>query len=312
MASDDSVVVTAPSVDEAVIVGLTRLMATRDEVEIEVMDEGTRGFLGLGMREARVRVSRGHGSVPAGQVTPVAASEPMLEPEIVVVAPEQPEPGDVTKSAQAAAAPKDVAAPAEAVPDQKVSERTAVPSDVKPKPTKTSPRPPARGGASPADGLDRDRVTEIAKDIVAHVLPEMAIEATIEWIDEDRPTIWISLSGRDADALVGPRARNLHSIQYLFRALLYHQYDGDYNVVVDADGYRKRRRRSLETMAQTKADQAVEQGKTVQLRAMPAHERRIVHIILREDDRVSTESVGKGRDRAVTIVPRSASERGNG
>ncbi len=143
---------------------------------------------------------------------------------------------------------------------------------------------------------------------MAHMLPGMDVTATVEWIDEDRPTLWVSLSGKDADALVGPRARNLHSVQYLFRALIYHRLDGDYNVVVDADGYRRRRRRSIESMAQAKADQAVEEGQTVRLRPMPAHERRIIHIVLRDDDRVSTESVGNGRDRAVTIIPVSKSE----
>ncbi len=140
------------------------------------------------------------------------------------------------------------------------------------------------------------------------MLPGLDIQATVEWVDEDRPTLWISLAGHDADALVGPRARNLHSLQYLIRALLYHQSDGSYNVVVDADGYRKRQRRSLETAARAKADQAVAEGRTVRLRPMPPQERRIVHIDLSEDDRVTTESVGKGRDRAVTIVPRSTSE----
>jgi spoIIIJ-associated protein len=118
--------------------------------------------------------------------------------------------------------------------------------------------------------------------------------------------MWISLDGRDASSLVGPRARNLHSIQYLFRALIYHQLDGDYNVVVDADGYRRRRQRSLESMAKKRADRAVELGKTMRLRPMPAHERRIVHIALRQDDRVTTESVGRGRDRAVTIIPQTS------
>lgn len=156
---------------------------------------------------------------------------------------------------------------------------------------------------------DRVRLSALAAEMVANMLPGLEIEAAVEWVDEDRPTIWVSLTGRDADALVGPRARNLHALQYLLRALLYHQSDGNYNVVVDADGYRKRRRRSLETMARAKADQAIAEGHTVRLRPMPPHERRIVHIVLRDDDRVTTESVGKGHDRAVTIVPRSPKER---
>jgi spoIIIJ-associated protein len=163
---------------------------------------------------------------------------------------------------------------------------------------KSEPSPP-RGG----EGLDRAGIETAARDIIDNLLQGLSVESTIEWIDEDRPTLWVSVGGRDADSLVGPRARNLHALQYLFRALIYHKVDGQYNVVVDADGYRRRRRRSLESMARKKANQAVEQGQTVRLRAMPAHERRIIHIILREDDRVTTESVGRGRDRAVTIVP---------
>jgi spoIIIJ-associated protein len=159
------------------------------------------------------------------------------------------------------------------------------------------------------DGLDRARLGSIARDIASHLLPNLEVEAAIEWVDEDRPTMWISLEGKDADSLVGPRARNLHAVQYLFRSLIYHELDGEYNVVVDADGYRKRRRRSIESLAEEKAARALELGRTVRLRPMPAHERRIVHITLRKDDRVSTESVGRGRDRAVTIIPTNSGGR---
>jgi spoIIIJ-associated protein len=89
--------------------------------------------------------------------------------------------------------------------------------------------------------------------------------------------------------------------------VIYSKVSGQYNVVVDADGYRTRRRRNLESLAKSKADRAVELGRTVRLRAMPAYERRIVHMALRGDARVTTESVGKGRDRAVTIIPTGAS-----
>jgi spoIIIJ-associated protein len=167
---------------------------------------------------------------------------------------------------------------------------------------------PSREKQLPSDGLDRDRVEAMAREIVANLLPGLSVDAVIEWVDEDRPTLWVSLEGRDAASLVGSRARNLHALQYLFRSLIYHKCDGDYNVVVDADGYRKRRRKSLESLAEQKAERAVALGTTVRLRPMPAHERRIIHLTLRNDDRVTTESVGKGRDRAVTIIPRSSSD----
>ncbi|MBN1249077.1 MAG: Jag N-terminal domain-containing protein [Anaerolineae bacterium] len=313
MGSDESVVVTAPSVEEAIIVGLTRLVATRDEVEIEILDEGSRGFLGIGAREARVQVVRrrltgvtegavtspelvGGEVAPAAPATPPVAKEPVAVAAVPAPTVDAPRPAEVQEP-WSVETPAPVATPA----------RPDVPRE-SPKPRRVGQSPVRDGDDAVGQGLDREGLSRLAKEMVGNMLPGMDIEATVEWVDEDRPTLWISLSGHDADALVGPRARNLHALQYLIRALLYHRSDGSYNVVVDADGYRKRRLRSLETMAKSKADQAVAEGRMVRLRAMPPHERRIVHIILREDDRVITESVGKGRDRAVTIVPRSTSE----
>ncbi len=329
MALDDSVVVTAPSVEEAIIVGLTRLVATRDEVEIEVLDEGSRGFLGIGAREARVRLVRSQ--IRTVEAYAPLASEPVLTevppsatPLVTEVAPAV---EDSTPIEPVAEPPAPVASPiAQAVAPQTVAPQQRVEPREHPRsarPPSQSPREaarreesrprwagqPAREESATVSTADRARLSALAAEMVANMLPGLEIEATAEWVDEDRPTIWVSLTGRDADALVGPRARNLHALQYLLRALLYHQSDGNYNVVVDADGYRKRRRRSLETMARAKADQAVAEGRMVRLRPMPPHERRIVHIVLRDDNRVTTESVGKGHDRAVTIVPRSTQER---
>ena len=130
-----------------------------------------------------------------------------------------------------------------------------------------------------------------------------------EWrSEEDRPTLCISINGADANAIVGPRAQTLNSVQYLFRTLVHRQVSGSYDLVVDADGYRMRRRRSLESIARRNADKAVQESQTVRLRSMPAHERRIIHMILREDNRVRTRSVGTGRDRAITIIPNSVSD----
>ncbi|MBN1249940.1 MAG: Jag N-terminal domain-containing protein [Anaerolineae bacterium] len=316
MASDESVVVSAPSVEEAIIIGLTRLTATREEVDIEVLDEGTKGFLGIGSRAAQVRLTRRLKGADVTPVTPLlrpaetrapvaeATGTPEVDqgraPETTMPAPSSTPPELATvkeKAAATAAAQQAAPAVAESVASEpSISEQ---PEPVRPRAEAQKAEPRQRA----ADGLDRSRIAAVAQDIVDNLLQGLSVESTIEWIDEDRPTLWVSIGGRDADNLVGPRARNLHDLQYLFRALIYHKADGNYNVVVDADGYRRRRRRSLESMAQKKANQAVEQGQTVRLRPMPAHERRIIHIALREDARVTTESVGRGRDRAVTIIP---------
>lgn len=336
MASDDSVVVSAPSVEEAVIIGLTRLTALRDEVDIEVLDEGNKGFLGIGSREAKVRLTRRPKNADgARSLLSSSAAAQSVAPKADVARPQSGlAPASVTTSKEketSAAARAGADAASDGDQQASKSEKIEVPAeDTASSEPKAAVRATAAASDSakaaaasqfesqagrhdrPSDGLDRESIETVAREIITNLLPGLDVDAAIEWIDEDRPTLWVSVGGKDADALVGPRARNLHALQYLFRALIYHRVDGHYNVVVDADGYRRRRRRSLESMARKRADQAVAQGKVVRLRSMPAHERRLIHIALREDDRVTTESVGRGRDRAVTIVPTGASSSRNG
>ena len=120
MSSEEStavVVVTAASVDEAIILGLTRLMVTRDEVDIEVLDEGSHGFLGIGAREARVRVTRrDQAATPAVQQPEPESSipEPEPAPEVLESEPPTPEP----KPAPVSTTPK---------PEPETTDQTAPP-----------------------------------------------------------------------------------------------------------------------------------------------------------------------------------------
>jgi spoIIIJ-associated protein len=310
MSSEEStavVVVTAASVDEAIILGLTRLVATRDEVDIEVLDEGSRGFLGIGAREARVRVTR-----RAPSPTPVTRPEPALpepepakpaEPEPPPPAPELAPPAPEPKLTPPAPTPKPAAVTAtqSAPPAVAPMEKPAAPAKTyRPTPAAPQEKPRAK---RPEDTLDRALVEKTALEVAENLFAEFNIQYSVSWEQEDRPALWISLRGKDADVMVGPHAQTLDSIQYLFRTLLHRLMEGDYNVVIDADGYRKRRQRSLEALARKMADKALKSGHTVQMKPMPAHERRVIHMILRKDKRVKTESTGRGGQRAISIVP---------
>lgn len=302
MNTEASVEIVAPSVEEAVILGLTRLALTRDEVEIEVLDEGSRGFLGLGMRQARVRLSaRGALPLEAGP-EPLTASEP--EPP--------------------AAAPATTAIPAPASEPTHV--RVHEPEPALPSPIATvaaaelTPQglamPVSDGGTAPVlpqepatdARLDRSAVAQAAVDVAAQLLRGLRVEVDTSWEEEEQPALWIAAKGRDASLLVGPQGQTLDAVQYLFRTLLHRRLSGNFNVVVDADSYRLRRRRNLEAIASEKANAAVEAGRTIRLRPMPADERRVIHMALRDDERVRTESVGRGSDRAVTIIPKKLSD----
>jgi spoIIIJ-associated protein len=309
MSSEDSVVVSAPSVDEAVSLGLIKLTALRDEVDIEVLDEGSRGFLGLGAREARVRVRRlteeerqSRESAPSEPPQDIAELEPDSgpsdhAPDVQIEADEQ---------------PRVSSEPVEGKQKPQVSQKPEPPKPSQPTPDDTrKPDKAAQPEQEPSmpevvGGVKRSELEAVVRDVAAGLLQDLDVDVNLEWLQEDRPTLWVAIDGKDASALVGSRSRTLHSLQYLFRALTYHRLDGEYNLVVDADAYRKRRRRSLEDLAKRQAKKAIETGKTVRMRSMPAHERRIVHITLRRDDRVTTESVGRGRSRSVTIIPQGA------
>ncbi len=321
MNTEESVEITAPTVDEAVILGITRLGVTRDEVDIEIVDEGSRGFLGLGARDAVVRITRRppqsvrpepQEEAPCDEIAEqVERTQPTPAPEKDVrIAPTVPqaETPETQAEEQLAAMPEPVA---ESQPAEKERREAADrPEPQAEQPPERPERKPRRRverktemAATPEEAALRERVETVALDVAEHLFGELNVEVRTTWRKEDRPTLWVSLRGRDADALVGPRAQTLHASQYLMRALVHHKVDGNFNLVVDADGYRRRRRRSLEAMARKMADKAVRSGQNVRLRPMPAHERRLVHIALRSDERVKTESSGSGRHRAITIIP---------
>jgi len=291
MNAEESVEISALSIDEAILIGLTRLAATRDEVDITILDEGSRGFLGLGTRMARVLLTRrtADSEKPAPVApAPHSASQSgvtMQEPAQLPIEDEQ---TLISDSQSAITAP--------------VSTTTAK------SPANWEKSEPRIIEVAPIVSDDTailfQRVEEAVQLTADHLLASLAIQLSTEWRDEEgRPTLWISIRGTDANAIVGPHAQTLNAVQYLLRTLVHRQVDGNYDLVVDADGYRMRRLRSLESLAQQNADKAVESGSTVRLRSMPAHERRVIHMLLREDDRVQTRSVGTGRERAVTIIP---------
>jgi spoIIIJ-associated protein len=118
------------------------------------------------------------------------------------------------------------------------------------------------------------------------------------------------VSGETEDAsdelglLIGRRGETLGSLQYLLNVMVSRRY-GDQDTVfgVDIEGYRRRREESLVEMAQRVADEVRETGDVITLEPMPAAERRIIHLALSEEAGVVTESVGRGNDRQVEVMP---------
>jgi spoIIIJ-associated protein len=116
--------------------------------------------------------------------------------------------------------------------------------------------------------------------------------------------IVLNITGGDLGILIGRRGETLLALQYLLRLMVSHRLKQWSDLVVDVEHYRIRRRRQLETLALSMAERVVREGRSVALEPMPAYERRVVHMVLRKHPKVTTQSVGEGERRKVTILLR--------
>jgi spoIIIJ-associated protein len=142
-----------------------------------------------------------------------------------------------------------------------------------------------------------------ARELVQRIVDGIGVNAQVD-LDEDDETITVSCSGPDLGMLIGRHGQTIDAIQYLANAAMYRGHAEDRKeVVVDAAGYRARRRASLEALAVRSAERAVSNAEPVELEPMTAVERKVVHLRLKEFDGVETTSEGTEPNRFVVIHP---------
>jgi spoIIIJ-associated protein len=227
-----SLEVIAPSVEEAIAQGAEELGLPEEELEVEVLDEGSKGFLGLGTRQVRVRLT--------------VRIEGQLE---------------------------------------------ETPQDEEP------PK------------MDDEEAVRIAHETVEELLHRMGIQAKVaaQWGKLEPPgrirPLLIDIRGDDLSILIGRRGETLSALQYITRLIVGKELKRPVAVVIDIEGYRARREGQLRRLARKIAEQAIETGRTMNLEPMPANERRIIHIELKDNPKVETLSIGEGNRRKVTVIP---------
>ncbi len=281
------------SVEEATEAGLAALGLKRSQVEIEILSRGSRGLLGFGAEDARVRITR---MAPAEREAPA-------------------KPAPVPAKPTPAAAPAKPATPAKATPAPAPAKPAPAPASKKPAKSAPTAAPDANAAATapaaePAEPGDQD-VGAIAAELLQGMLDRMDLRAKVQVVeyrgvldeDQDAP-LMLNIEGEDLGILIGRRAETLAALQYLTRLMVNHRSHRWVNLVVDVEGYKARREEQLVRLAERMAERVVSTGRPVALEAMPPRERRIVHITLRNHPQVTTHSVGEGDQRKVTIVPR--------
>jgi spoIIIJ-associated protein len=158
--------------------------------------------------------------------------------------------------------------------------------------------PPPPDGAEEEPDSPAARLREILERVCAALGAPVRID-----IQEDDELLAATLTGPDLGLVIGKRGQTIDAIQYLATAIVFRGMEERKSILVDAAGYRDRRRATLEQQADRAASDAVAVGEAVALEPMSSVERKIVHLHLQERDDVETESDGNEPNRFVVVRP---------
>jgi spoIIIJ-associated protein len=150
---------------------------------------------------------------------------------------------------------------------------------------------------------DEERETlETAKTVLDEMISLMGLTASVE-IGSGGETARLNVKGDDLGTLIGRRGEKLASLQHIVNLIVGRRAGQHHRIAIDVENYRGRREEQLRDVADRAAKRVIQTGKIIQLEAMPAIERRVVHMALLENGRVRTQSVGVEPNRRIVVLP---------
>lgn len=163
------------------------------------------------------------------------------------------------------------------------------------------------GPVPPPAGSAAREPQDVAVEVVSQLLSMMKVSATVEVVppaqgNESEGQVTLNIRGDDLGILIGRRGQTLSSLQFLVRTMVSQRLKERYPLTLDVEGYKRHRYESVRGLAERMAQQVQATGRPVTLEPMPADERRLVHLALSEFRGVTTESLGEGESRRVTIT----------
>jgi spoIIIJ-associated protein len=242
------------TIEEAIASALAQLRAEREQVEIDILSQATKGFLGIGGKKARVR---------ATLRTPLSVQT--LESEAVSL-------------------------PRERLGKESLEEVVSPVTDVT-----LSPR----------------ELGERAGEVLKEILRRMGVSPSISVEVQDEGVVINILDAADG-VIIGRGGQTLDALEYLVNRIITLSEESEMRVILDAEGYRERRRKSLENLALRLGERAKRRRKTVTLNPLSPRDRRVIHLALEGDPLVTTKSMGKGYFRRLCIVPEEGARRERG
>lgn len=269
-----SIRVSAKTVDDAITEALIQLGVTSDRLEYEVIEKGSAGFLGIGMKQAVIEARR----------KPEPKEEKVEEP--VVEEPVRVEPKKVE-----AVQPQKAAAEKKADEPQKAAFEKAVEKEAKEEVKKETKLVEVQ-----------PQTIKAVEDFLKNTMKAMDMEVELKTkIDQDG-ALCVDMSGEHMGILIGKRGQTLDSLQYLANRVANKHQEGYVRVKLDTENYRARREETLRHLAKNIAHKVKRNRRPVALEPMNPYERRIIHSALQSDPYVMTHSEGEEPFRKVVIT----------
>ena len=316
----------ARTVEEAIEQGLQELGVSIGDVDVQVLEEGSKGLFGLfGSRLARVSLTvRDEGEdlldslisdekpakkAPAEQ-PPVKEEAPVQAPVQQAEAEEKPQDDQPAKREEKAEVrPAPVKRVAAKKPEKKPA-RAAQPAaeGQEDEPEQPEDKPEIRVMEKPEitvipqDQLDPESPAGVACSFLKEITHLMGVDVSIEMGCDPEGNVTASMTGDPLGILIGRRGETLDALQYLTSLKVNRGREGYVRVTLDSENYRARREDTLIRLANRMANRAVRTGRRVSLEPMNPYERRIIHFALQQNESVSTHSEGDEPNRHVVIT----------
>lgn len=302
--------------DAAIEAALRQLGMDRDDVSVEVLDNGKKGFLGFGATPARVRVTYEAPEEPAAKQPAAPVHTPVQKPA-QPAREEKPVKLSVTDEDDTPRLVK--AAPADFVPEkleierpprrerprrERGGRRERRPREERP----VTPSVPKERELIPVSEEGMKQAEKLATDFITGLLEKMGVEGQVTTLPQiECDQLRLDISGPDMGPIIGRRGDTLDAIQYLGSLVLNNALEEHVRLSVNTENYREKRMESLERLARKMAMKVVKSHRSMTLEPMNPYERRIIHAALQDFNGVTTYSTGTEPGRRVVIAPDNSS-----
>jgi spoIIIJ-associated protein len=291
----EGIIIEGKTIDEAIEKACKEFQVPREKLNIEIIAEGNPGFLGLGATKAQIRAGLLSIDMAIDAVISRTESQDPVRSDTFPTSASQGDDNgnDATTAGSASLAPRTC----------RTIHSAAITSPLKTKALESQEcKTTAKPYSEPSTGDDSVPPAENAKRLLEGLLARMDFVCSVT-VEETEDAIILNIQGDGSGLLIGKRGQNLDAIQYIVNKAAHHTSNGHKTIVIDTEEYRQRREESLVALALKLGAKVKKTKKPVTVGHMNAHDRRVIHMAMQNDETLITKSRGEGEYRKILILP---------